>query len=205
MRNFTIFRTGSQRGVNTFMSGEGAIEHPMSTHSAPFGTSWTARGWRYIASILMILTLCVGNAIIGGSTASAATYYATGRAIAVRFGGDDASYGTVGCTAQTGTTTAAVKALAGTATGGFAGSANTGTIENDYVGGRTYSGQYLSNSGDVTGGGKTGGFVGQTTGDVTIKNSYTTASVSGNGTYAGGFIGSRDDGTTINNCYCKYT
>ena len=99
-------------------------------------------------------------------------------------------------------TTATVKALAGTATGGFAGSASTGTIENDYVGGRTYSGQYLSNSGDVTGGGKTGGFVGQTTGDVTIKNSYTTASVSGNGTYAGGFIGSRDDGTTINNCYC---
>lgn len=99
-------------------------------------------------------------------------------------------------------TTATVKALAGTATGGFAGSASTGTIENDYVGGRTYSGQYLSNSGDVTGGGKTGGFVGQTTGDVTIKNSYTTASVSGSGTYAGGFIGSRDDGTTINNCYC---
>ena len=61
MRNFTIFKTGSQRGVNTFMSGEGAIEHPMSTHSAPFGTSWKARGWRYIASILMILTLCVGN------------------------------------------------------------------------------------------------------------------------------------------------
>lgn len=99
-------------------------------------------------------------------------------------------------------TTATVKALAGTATGGFAGSASTGTIENDYVGGRTYSGQYLSNSGDVTGGGKTGGFVGQTTGDVTIKNSYTTASVSGSGSYAGGFIGSRNDGTTINNCYC---
>ena len=104
------------------MSGEGAIEHPMSTHSAPFGTSWTARGWRYIASILMILTLCVGNAIIGGSTASAATYYATGRAIAVRFGGDDASYGTVGCTAQTGTTTAAVKAYT---------EYNTGTYSTD--------------------------------------------------------------------------
>ncbi len=44
------------------MSGEGAIEHPMSTHSAPFGTSRKARGWRYIASILMILMLCVGNA-----------------------------------------------------------------------------------------------------------------------------------------------
>ena len=61
MRNFTIFRTGSQRGVNTFMSGEGAIEHPMSTHSAPFGTSWKARGWRYIASILMFLMLSIGN------------------------------------------------------------------------------------------------------------------------------------------------
>ena len=99
-------------------------------------------------------------------------------------------------------TTAAVKALAGTATGGFAGQANAGTIENDYVGGRTYSGQYLSNSGDVTGGGKVGGFVGQTTGAVTIKNSYTTASVSGSGSCAGGFVGGRNDGTTIDNCYC---
>ena len=101
------------------MSGEGAIEHPMSTHSAPFGTSWKARGWRYIASILMILTLCVGNAILGGSTADAATYYATGRAIAVRFGGDDASYGTVGCTAQTSTTSAAVKAYTENNTGTY--------------------------------------------------------------------------------------
>ena len=68
MKDFTIFRTGSQRGVNTFMSGEGAIEHPMSTRSASDGTSWTARGLRYIASILMILMLCVGNAWGAGET-----------------------------------------------------------------------------------------------------------------------------------------
>ena len=104
-------------------------------------------------------------------------------------------------TIKTSYTTATVKALAGTATGGFAGQANTGTIESNYVGGHTYSGQYLSNSGDVTGGGKVGGFIGQTTGNVSIKTSYTTASVSGSGTYAGGFIGSRADGTSINTCY----
>ena len=40
---------------------EGAIEHPMSTHSAPFGTSWTARGWKHVALILMFLALSVGN------------------------------------------------------------------------------------------------------------------------------------------------
>lgn len=106
-----------------------------------------------------------------------------------------------GITIKTSYTTATVKALAGTATGGFAGQANTGTIESNYVGGHTYSGQYLYNSGDVTGGGKVGGFIGQTTGNVSIKTSYTTASVSGSGTYAGGFIGSRADGTSINTCY----
>ena len=42
--------------------GGASIEHPLSIHSASIGTSWTARGLRYIASILMILTLCVRNA-----------------------------------------------------------------------------------------------------------------------------------------------
>ena len=98
--------------------------------------------------------------------------------------------------------TATVKAVNGTATGGFAGQTSTGTIEYAYVGGHTYSGQYLSNSGDVTGAGNVGGFVGQTAGAVTFNNCYSTASVSGTGTNAGGFVGSRNDATVVKNSYC---
>lgn len=99
-------------------------------------------------------------------------------------------------------TTAKVSAPAGAAAGGFAGEVKTGSYTNNYVGGHTYSGQYLSNAGDVTGSGRVGGFVGQTTGNVTFTSCYSTASVSGSGAYAGGFVGSRNDGTTISNCYC---
>ena len=58
-KNKTIF--AASKCADIVPMDEASIEHPMSTHSAPFGTSWTARGWRYIASILMILMLCVGN------------------------------------------------------------------------------------------------------------------------------------------------
>lgn len=41
--------------------GGGSNGHPLSIHSASIGTSWKARGWRYIASILMFLALSIGN------------------------------------------------------------------------------------------------------------------------------------------------
>lgn len=53
------------------MLGEGAIEHPLSTHSAPFGTRWKPAGNKYsismrsftrlAAMITLLLTLACGN------------------------------------------------------------------------------------------------------------------------------------------------
>ena len=53
------------------MSGEGAIEHPLSTHSAPFGTRWKPAGNKYsismrsftrlAAMVTLLLTLACGN------------------------------------------------------------------------------------------------------------------------------------------------
>lgn len=56
----------SQRGQ---ISGEGAIEHPLSTHSAPFGIRWKPAGekgstrvWKRIAAMVtLLLTLACGN------------------------------------------------------------------------------------------------------------------------------------------------
>ena len=50
------------------MSEEGAIEHPLSTHSAPFGTRWKNRGWKYVACMLVVLFAGVGN--VWGGTGS---------------------------------------------------------------------------------------------------------------------------------------
>ena len=58
-RNKTIFAASKCADIVTM--DEASIEYPMSTHSAPFGTSWTARGWKHVASILMFLALSVGN------------------------------------------------------------------------------------------------------------------------------------------------
>ena len=53
------------------ISDEGAIEHPLSTHSAPFGSAWkvagnkytfSLRGWkRIVAMVTLLLTLACGN------------------------------------------------------------------------------------------------------------------------------------------------
>ena len=53
-----LARSWSQVGR---MSGEGAIEHPLSTHSAPFGTRWKNRGWKYVAMILCVFVLSIGQ------------------------------------------------------------------------------------------------------------------------------------------------
>ena len=80
--------------------GEASIEHPLSIHSASIGTSWKPAGNTAIircmaAMFVMLFTLGVGN--MWG------TYYGTGRVVAVRFGGDDANFGQVGCKTTTGT------------------------------------------------------------------------------------------------------
>ena len=50
------------------MSGEGAIEHPLSTHSAPFGTRWKPAGekgstrvWKHVAMIFAVLVMSIAN------------------------------------------------------------------------------------------------------------------------------------------------
>lgn len=42
--------------------GGASIEHPLSIHLASIGTSWKARGLKYVSMLLMALMLCVGNA-----------------------------------------------------------------------------------------------------------------------------------------------
>ena len=50
------------------MSEEGAIEHPLSTHSAPFGTRWKPAGekgstrvWKHVAMIFAVLVMSIAN------------------------------------------------------------------------------------------------------------------------------------------------
>ena len=93
----------------------------------------------------------------------------------------------------------------GSATGGFAGCVDSGTIQNCYVGGHTYQGQYVSGDGNITGVGSVGGFVGSTTKTNTFNNCYTTASVYGSGSKVGGFVGNRSEKSTIKLCYCSGT
>ena len=99
-------------------------------------------------------------------------------------------------------TTASVISDNSDSTGGFAGKASTGTISKSYVGGHTYSKHYISGSGDITGAGNVGGFVGKTTGNVTFDSCYSTASVLGTGSYVGGFVGYRHNNSIIKNSYC---
>ena len=99
--------------------------------------------------------------------------------------------------------TTAIVNSTGSATGGFAGCVNSGTIQNCYVGGHTYQGQYVSGEGNITGAGSVGGFVGNTTKENTFNNCYTTASVYGSESKVGGFVGNRSDKSTIKYCYCS--
>lgn len=99
-------------------------------------------------------------------------------------------------------TTATVSSNSGEATGGFAGVLNSGTVEQSYVGGRTYYAQYDSVKCNISGYGNVGGFVGKTTGNVSLKNCYSTASVQGSAANVGGFVGLRDDASSMNSCYC---
>lgn len=101
--------------------------------------------------------------------------------------------------------TTAIVESTGTATGGFVGYITSGKIQNCYVGGHTYQGQYDSNDGNITGDGSVGGFVGYTSGTNTFNNCYTTASVYGSGSRIGGFVGTRSNNSTIKNCYCSGT
>lgn len=101
--------------------------------------------------------------------------------------------------------TTAVVESEGSATGGFVGYISSGKIQNCYVGGHTYQGQYISGDGNITGVGSVGGFVGITTGTNTFDNCYTTASVYGSESGVGGFVGNRSDNSTIKNCYCSGT
>ena len=58
------------------MSEEGAIEHPLSTHSAPFGTRWKPAGekgstrvWKHVAMIFAVLVMSVANIGMAWGTA----------------------------------------------------------------------------------------------------------------------------------------
>ena len=100
--------------------------------------------------------------------------------------------------------TTALVTSGGSYTGGFVGSMAAGSVKNSYVGGHTYQGQYIIGQGNanVNGVGNVGGFIGASTGAVTIDTCYSTASVSGTGTGIGGFIGIEAAGSAINNNYC---
>ncbi len=61
----TLAGSWSQRGQ---ISGEGAIEHPLSTHSAPFGIRWKPAGekgftrvWKHVAMIFAVLVMSMAN------------------------------------------------------------------------------------------------------------------------------------------------
>ena len=53
-------RSEGARQMTTMLEGA-TIEHPFSIHSAPFGTTRIPRGWKYVACMLMVLTLFVGH------------------------------------------------------------------------------------------------------------------------------------------------
>ena len=108
----------------------------------------------------------------------------------------------------------AVPLVTGTyVTGGFAGEMDAGgsysaTIENCYVGGHTYQGQYVSGEGNISGGDCVGGFVAYMhSSKSSVSNCYTTASVRGSGNSGtiagvGGFVGYIKFGK-INASYCS--
>lgn len=61
----TLAGSWSRRGQ---ISGEGAIEHPLSTHSAPFGIRWKPAGekgatrvWKHVAMIFAVLVMSIAN------------------------------------------------------------------------------------------------------------------------------------------------
>lgn len=103
-------------------------------------------------------------------------------------------------------TTAIVKSK-GSATGGFVGFVDSGKIQNCYVGGHTYQGQYVDGEGNISGVNSVGGFVGYTTGTstITFTNCYSTASTYGTGSNVGGFVGNRSNKSTLTDCYCTGT
>lgn len=102
-------------------------------------------------------------------------------------------------------TTAEVRSN-GSCTGGFiggTGSSGDMYVENNYVGGHTYEGQYLAGEGNITGIGNVGGFIGMIGGNVQIKTCYSTASVLGTKANVGGFVGNYAvDNGFIDYCYC---
>ena len=99
-------------------------------------------------------------------------------------------------------TTSIVNNSDGYSTGGFIGTADAGSLENCYVGGHTYEGQYLRGESNIAGKKNVGGFIGETAGNVTLKFCYSTASVGGRDDNVGGFIGSMVNNGKINTCYC---
>lgn len=98
--------------------------------------------------------------------------------------------------------TTAIVDSTGSATGGFAGCVQSGKIQNCYVGGHTYQGQYVAGEGNISGADAVGGFVGYTTGANVFDSCYSTASVYGTGSNVGGFVGNRSDSSTLTDCYC---
>ena len=94
------------------MSGEGAIEHPLSTHSAPFGTRWKPAGekgstrvWKYVAMILCVFVLSVANVgTVWGATEDI----------------DVKTKGNTSTTAYTGSSLTSMSSISFTATGGSA-------------------------------------------------------------------------------------
>jgi len=99
-------------------------------------------------------------------------------------------------------TTSIVSNTSGYSTGGFVGTADAGSISNCYVGGHTYDGQYVAGESNVTGKDNVGGFVGETTANVTFNQCYSTASVLGTGNGVGGFIGNMANNGKITTTYC---
>lgn len=91
------------------------------------------------------------------------------------------------------------------AAGGLIGSASSGSVTSCYSAGHTEEGSYEkwieANTYDVTGA-TAGGLIGSALG-TTLKDSYSTCSVSGTGT-VGGFVGKAEEyaeGDSITNCY----
>lgn len=143
-----------------------------------------------------------GNDMFG----EGAVYNPTGYSV-ISAGSGDLTGGFAGSVESTFTlencyTTVQVSAANGDSTGGFIGKINKGEIKNCYASGHTYSGQYISGKGDVTGSGYVGGFIGQSIGGVKLYDCYSTASVLGNGSYVGGFFGYRHDDSQVYACYC---
>ena len=83
----TLAGSWSQRGQ---ISGEGAIEHPLSTHSAPFGIRWKPAGekgstrvWKHVAMIFAVLVMSMAN--IGMAWGAEKTYTVQNPAASKRY------------------------------------------------------------------------------------------------------------------------